>query len=103
MFHFFDPLRVTVLPEEGKVVLSVRITDDRVDEYLLDAEVFSEMLAAFQAAPSEWSGPEELQVRVEQRLVGISMTAGPTKREVYRLELAQVEAMVAQYHAQVRG
>jgi len=108
MNHFFDSLHVTALLETGEVVLSVRVTDSRVDEYRLPVETLEGMVAAFGAHSPEWSGPAALLVRVDdsQQLMSLSVEVGVgvvSKREVHRLGVSQFEAMVAQFRAQVRG
>jgi hypothetical protein len=108
MFHFFDPLHVKTTPSTGEVLLAVRVTDNRVDEYRLPLEVFEEMLTAFEEHSAEWGGPETLRVKVDDghQLVGLSVqvcTGTVSKREVHRLGLSQFEVMAAQFRAQVRG
>lgn len=106
MLHFFDMLHVTVLPEEGVVVLSVRVTDNRVDEYRLGLEPFREMTEAYKASPITWTGPEGLQVKVdlEKKLASLAVTISETKREIHRIGKSQFDGMTAQFRSQdMRG
>ena len=102
MFHFFDMLHVEVLPDEGGVLLAVRVSDTRVDEYHFSVDVFREMVESFQDHPSHWTGPESLWVKVDpqMRLVSLSVAAGFNKREIHRIGQSQFEAMTAQFRAQ---
>jgi len=105
MYHFFDALRVEVVPPGEIVVLSVRVSDTRVDEYRFAATSFREMTEAYRNLPEAWSGPEGLRVRVDtvQRLASLSVLVCPAKREVYRIQQAQFEAMTAQFRSQDGG
>lgn len=100
--HFPDALKVKVLREEGLVVLSVRVTDWRVDEYTLPLDAFREMTVAFSARPPDWSGPEGLQVKWDARMrrATLAVTVGHNKRDIHKLEGPQFEAMTAQFRAQ---
>jgi hypothetical protein len=62
---FFDQLHVQMLPD-GRVALSVRVNDNRVDEYHLDASVVWAVLEAAAEMPDMWSGPDELRSRLPQ-------------------------------------
>lgn len=106
MLHFFDMLHVKVLPEEGVVVLSVRVSDTRVDEYRFGVEPFREMTEAYKEYPADWTGPDALMVKVDttRRLASLSIAISDTKREVHRIGQSQFEAMTAQFRAQdMRG
>lgn len=102
MNHFFDALRVSILPEEGKAILSVRANENRVDEYYLPVEVVREMIETYQESPESWAGPDLLRVRVDTvvGLVGLSIAVGEFKREVYRVRAANFGILVAQFRAQ---
>ena len=104
MLHFFDMLRVRLLPE-GVVLLSVRVSDGRVDEYRFEVTTFREMASAYQELPPEWSGPESLQVKADtgRQLVSLVIAVGPAKREVYRIGQSQFEAMLASFRASDQG
>jgi hypothetical protein len=104
MLHFFDMLHFRIL-DEGIVALAVRVSDDRVDEYLFELGTFREMADAFDELPAETSGPEGLRIRVdtENRLVSLAIAVGPTKREVYRIGQSQFEAMLASFRASDQG
>ena len=50
---FSEPLKVKVNLEEGKVILSIRTSDVKVEVYEFDIAVFSQMVAHFIAAKEE--------------------------------------------------
>lgn len=109
MHHFSDALRVS-LPEGGDVaVLSVRVSDDRVDEYVVSAGAFGEMVSAYRqldgSGENGWVGPDDIQVKVDwsHRVVGIRVRVSDRKREVYRLPAGQFEVMLAQFRSQGGG
>jgi len=103
MRHFFNMLQVTVLPD-GEVLLAVRVSDTKVDQYRFSVEVFREMVAAYHRNLSVWSGPDGLLVKVDTRggLASIAVPQGENKREIHRIGLSQFEAMAAQFRAQDR-
>lgn len=101
MIHFFDPLHVQILRGEGAVLLAVRVSDDRADEYQIPVEVFREMAVAYHPLPPEWAGPDDLQVRVDttRRLVSLAVRVGPFKRDFYRIGQSSFEAMLVMFQA----
>jgi len=101
---FFDQLHVQMLPD-GRVALSVRVNDNRVDEYHLDASVVWAMLEAAAPMPGEWVGPDEVRVKFDlsKQLVGLSFAVGENKREVHRVGLSPFEVMAAQFRSQAVG
>jgi len=100
MLHFFDMLHIR-LHAEGVVSLAVRVSDNRVDEYQLEADTFRGMVDAYEELPEESSGPDALRVRVdpERRLVSLAIAVSPIKREVYRVGQSQFEAALASFRA----
>ena len=103
MLHFFDMLHVTVLPE-GEVLLAVRVSDTKVDQYRFSVEVFREMVAAYRRLLPVWTGPDAILVKVDTlgRLASIAIPQGDTKREIHRIGQSQFEAMIASFGAQDR-
>lgn len=50
---FQEPLKVKVDSETGKVTLSVRTTDNKVEVFQFELSVFLQMIAQFNAALEE--------------------------------------------------
>ena len=77
-----------------------------VNVEVLTVDLASSRMGPRGPADEAWSGPDSLRVRVDtvQRLASLPVLVCPAKREVYRIQQAQFEAMTAQFRSQdVRG
>lgn len=95
MSHFFSPLQISKSSESGFVRLSIRTSDDRVDEHTIPEASLWEMVDKQEDSPSDWEGTEALKVKFSHPLVSLSIRVSDTHRVIYRFDYRHFSVFVS--------
>lgn len=97
MAHFSTPLLVRPLPEEDAIRISVRASENRIDEWTVFASDIEEVLAADEDA-KDWRGTGELRVRLFPGGGDVAFYDGDD-RVLIRLGAGEIASFLAHLHA----
>lgn len=100
MGHFADQFRIKIVTETGKVRLSFKSSDNRVDEHILDVRDFN---AACQETDTGWCGTDDVSTKKIGHEVLLSIKESHNKRILYRLPYDQWRLVVETFVQAVRS
>ena len=98
MSHFTDIFRVRVNPEDATVRFSVKSSDERIDEHVLDIRDFN---AATQEGTG-WVGTDAISTKKVGQTMMISVTESHLKKVVYKLPYPTWRVLVDQFIGEIR-
>lgn len=80
---FKDLLRIEVHEPSGFVRFSLKVTDTRVEEYLVKYSDAIELASSFSVESDTWVGGESVKAKVSDGSALLAFTVGVGKREIH--------------------